>query len=64
VSDATRELDKRIAAAMAALHGARAAAWHSPSAHNISVEAMCERTVDDLLDCRLAMGTADGMVTA
>jgi hypothetical protein len=64
MSDATKDLDKRISSAMAALHGARAAAWHSPSAHNIAVEAMCERTVDDLLDCRLAMGTAEKVVTA
>jgi len=64
MSDATAELDRRITSAMAALHGARAAAWHSPSAHNLAVEAMCEHTVDDLLDCRLAMSTADRVVTA
>jgi hypothetical protein len=64
MSDATKELDKRISSAMAALHSARAAAWHSPSAHNIAVEEMCEATVNDLLDCRLAMGTAEKVVTA
>jgi hypothetical protein len=64
MSDPIVELDKRIAAAMAALHGARAAAWHSPNVLNVTAEELCENTLNDLLDCRLAMGTADGMVTA
>lgn len=52
--EVTDELDRRIAAAMAALHGARAAAWHSPSAANLTIEARREQALNDLLDERLA----------
>jgi hypothetical protein len=40
----------RIASAWAALHGARQATWHSPSGDNCAVEAMCEATVNGLLE--------------
>ena len=50
--DARHLLDRRIASAWAALHGARAACSHSPSADNCAVEDMCENTVNDLLDSR------------
>ncbi len=49
----TGSLDARIASAMAALHGARAAANHSPNAQNILVEEMCENALNELLDAKL-----------
>jgi hypothetical protein len=63
MSDATKELDKRISSAMAALHGARDAMDCCPSGDNILIVEMCQATLDDLLDCRLAMGTAEKVVT-
>lgn len=48
-------LDQRIASAWAALSGARAATWHSPSANNCAIEALCERTVNELLERRHEM---------
>jgi len=53
--DSLAHLDRRIASAMAALHGARAAATHSPNAVTCGLEDMAERAVDDLLDLRLEM---------
>ena len=51
------EHDARIASAWAALQGARAAATRCPTADTLRLEAMCERTLDDLLDCRPKGGT-------
>ena len=64
MSDATKDIDKRISSAMAALHGARAAMDHCPSGDNILIVEMCENALDDLIDCRLAMRTAERVVTA
>lgn len=50
-------LDRRIASAWSALSGARAAAWHSPNAETCAVEALCERTLDELLEKRYEMQT-------
>lgn len=55
MTDALSEVDQHIAAAMAALHGARAASNLVPSGDNILTEQLCEQTLDDLLDLRCAM---------
>lgn len=47
------DIDARIAAAMAALHGARAATNHSPNADNILAEIKLQRELDELLDTKL-----------
>ena len=57
--DPLHALDKRIASAWAALGGARAAAWHSPSGNNMLIEQMCERTLNELLEKRHEMTTAE-----
>ena len=65
--DPLHELDRSIAAAMASLHGARAAADRSPNADTIRQLDILEERVDYLLDKRLrCMGhaqTADELVT-
>lgn len=49
----TRTLNGRIASAMAALHGARAAVDHCPSGDNLLIADMAERAVNELLDAKL-----------
>jgi hypothetical protein len=56
--------DERIRQAWAALCGARAVAWRSPNAETLRVEAMCEHVVNDLLDARYRMQTAEKLVKA
>jgi hypothetical protein len=62
--DDMAELDKFIAAAMAALHGARAVAWRSPNAETVRLETVAEERVDFLLDKRLRLMAAERMVKA
>ncbi len=48
-------LDALLAAAMAGLHGARAAADHSPNAETKAEHEKAQALVDRLLDARLAL---------
>jgi hypothetical protein len=64
MTDTLADQDERIRQAWAALCGARAVATRNPSAETLRVEAICEATVDDLLDARYRMQTADRMVKA
>ncbi len=48
-----RALDAGIFAAMAALHGARAAAEHSPNRDTLAAMDKAQDRVNDLLDRRL-----------
>jgi hypothetical protein len=48
-----RALDAHIAAAMAALHGARAAADHSPNGETLAAMDKAQDRVNELLDRRL-----------
>jgi hypothetical protein len=48
-----RALDAGIFAAMAALHGARAAAEHSPNGDTVAAMEKAQERVDRLLDERL-----------
>lgn len=52
MSLAVDTIDARIASAMAALHGARAAADRSPNADNLLIADMAEQVLNELLDAR------------
>ncbi len=56
--DSLAHLDRRIASAWAALNGARDAASHSLNAGTCAMEQMCERALDELLEQRYEMTTA------
>ena len=48
-------IDRRIASAAHALHGARASCEHSPNSESELVASMCERTMNELLERRYEM---------
>lgn len=62
--DELHQLDRRIASAWAALSGARAAAWHSPNQKTCAIEDMAERTVNELLERRYELVTAEQIIRA
>lgn len=55
MTDPLPEIDKRIAAAKAALDGARASCWKYPAGDNVIEMEKREATLNDLLDLRCAM---------
>lgn len=58
MADTLRTLDQRIASAMAALHGARAAATRSPNASNLLLAEIAELALNELLDGRPRQSSA------
>ena len=64
MTDTLATHDERIRQAWAALCAARAVAWRSPNAQTLRVESMCEHVVNDLLEARYRMQTAEGLVKA
>jgi len=52
--DPVSTIDKKLTQHLAVLRAARARAWHSPSADNLSLLEGCEKELDALLDLRLA----------